>query len=160
MDKVIKDWLRKIHTLEYACRYQSMKEERKHFYINLVVILCMISSATIYGATYIFDLFNFPLKEVLVFFFAIFASIMSIIGYFLDPYSKFIKYREASKKYEFLRHEIEVMISNNTVSNNTDEILKKWKEIEYNNVSKKNFSLGKKRVSELGIYGEDGIKFD
>jgi len=155
--KVVLDWMRKIHKMEYAHRYQSMYWKNINSWLGIPSLIL----ATIIGA--ISTISAIP-KEIIDFsipLMAIIVAILSGLQTFLKPTEKEIEFKKKSDQFEELRHKVEEFLEfhreDETEKNITDilsEIRKEWAKLGNLNVSDKNFNKAGKRLKNLNKYPE------
>lgn len=162
--KMILDWMRKIHQLEYANIYQSIYWSKREKVIGILafalstLIACSyrfpgIEPETFKKLPFIFKHeFMIPLLTTIV-------AILTGLQTFLKPGEKSEAHRKLGNNYEKLRHKIETVLNGNLMEHELNQkiesIRKEWKNMEYLNVSPSNFDKGKKRVKELNKYSEE-----
>lgn len=162
--KMILDWMRKIHQLEYANIYQSIYWSNREKEIGIsafalsTLIACSYSFPGIEPETFkklplIFKHeFMIPLLTTIV-------AILTGLQTFLKPGEKSEAHRKLGNNYEKLRHKIEPVLTGNLIeyelNQKIESIRKDWENMEYLNVTQSNFDKGKKRVKELNKYPEE-----
>jgi hypothetical protein len=149
--RLLLDWTRKIHTLEYAHRYASMAKERLNLWLGIPAV---ITSAAI-GAQVSTPWQQEQVTQVLVAVGGIVVAILVGLQTFLKPSEMAEKHRSASAVYEDLRHRLELLLTKDDVSKLEQELnlfKAEWDRLETPNVSDKSWHKAKNRVSELGTY--------
>jgi hypothetical protein len=162
--KLILDWTRKIHTLEYAHRYESLSKDSLNLWLGLPSIII----ASLLGAISSLSLPECPsFKTFLVFIGCIGAcavAVMAGLQTFLKPSELAEKHRFCSTIYEDLRHRLELLLlSDNFDSSQLTEKLNQlkaeWDRLHTPNVSASNWTKAKQQVTSLKTYPES-LKVD
>jgi hypothetical protein len=162
--KMILDWMRKIHQLEYAHRFESLKWEKRRYITGILAF----SISTIIAFS-----FNFPKVEpetlVLLpaflhhnYFIAIASFIVAMLtGYqtFTKPNEKALTHKNTGSSYEKLRHRIEFVLTTEfqewELKKRIEMIKEEWEGLDAINVSKKYFDEGKKKVQSFNKYPKE-----
>ncbi|GAB3843713.1 hypothetical protein GCM10028822_00180 [Hymenobacter terrigena] len=163
---LVMDWARKVHTLEYAHRYESKdNESRNGFWGNTATII----SAVVAGIVGLSIADNSEWKTV--------STGISVVGSMLvaritgiqtntKPSEAAEKHRYSSSSYEELRHRIEQLLVNHVVT--ADYVMSQLPILERDfeklrqntpNVTDENFKKGKDTVTKLGTY-PPAMRFD
>lgn len=162
--KLILDWTRKIHTLEYAHRYESLSKDSLNLWLGVPsIIIAALISALPSLALPSFSEF----KPYLVFIGSIGACAVAVMGglqTFLKPSELAEKHRFYSTIYEDLRHRLELLLlSDNSNSEQLTEKLNllkaEWDRLHTPNVSTINWTKAKQQVTSLKTYPE-ALKVD
>jgi hypothetical protein len=162
--KLILDWTRKIHTLEYAHRYESLSKDSLNLWLGVPSIII----ASLIGAMTSLSLPDCPgFKSFLIFtssFCACAVAVMTGLQTFLKPSELAEKHRFCSTIYEDLRHRLELLLfSENTDSTQLSEKLNQlkaeWDRLHTPNVSASNWTKAKQQVTSLKTYPES-LKVD
>ncbi|WP_298363638.1 SLATT domain-containing protein [uncultured Lutibacter sp.] len=162
--KMLLDWMRKVHQLEYAHRFESIKWVKVHRWIG-------------YGAfvlsTIIAFSFRFPEVEVETYkklpfflkqnFFIAFSStivaLLTGLQTFLKPNEKAEQHKNTGSNYERLRHRIEFILTTKfsvTETKSRIELVKEeWENLDAINTSDKNFKKGKNKIKSFGKYPKE-----
>jgi hypothetical protein len=162
--KMILDWMRKIHQLEYANIYQSIYWSNREKLIGITafalstIIACSYRFPGLDTETYK----NTPLifkHEFMIPLLTTIVAILTGLQTFLKPGEKSEAHRKLGNNYEKLRHKIEPVLTGNLMeyelNQKIESIRKDWENMEYLNVSPSNFDKGKKRVKSLNKYPEE-----
>ncbi len=162
--KMILDWMRKIHQLEYAHIYQSIELSKweKRIGISAFVLTTLIACSYRFPGLEptTFKKLPFLLKhEFAIPLLTTIAAILTGLQTFLKPGEKSEAHRKSGNNLEKLRHRIEPVLTGNLMeyelNQKIESIRKEWENMEYLNVSPDNFDKGKKRVKELNKYPEE-----
>ena len=161
---MILDWMRKIHQLEYAHRYQSLdwSFREKAIGITAFVISTLIAFSYRFPTVEI-DTFNklpfFVKQSFFVPFASLVLAILTGIQTFLKPNEKSETHRKAGSQYEKLRHRIEVILTSKNDDEesikNLEQIRKEWESLDAINVSNRNFNKGKKMALSFKKYPKE-----
>lgn len=157
------DWMRKIHQMEYAHRYESLKWNNWHSYLGVPSFLIATGIALTYKLPKVdektFESLPFLIRqEFFVAFSAITVAILTGLQTFLKPNERAEKHKSSSTNYEKLRHKIETLINSSDLSDIESKIAdvkSDWDSIDALNVSPTNFAKGKERVSSFKRYPEE-----
>lgn len=162
--KMILDWMRKIHQLEYAHRFESLKWEKRRFITGILAF----SISTIIAFS-----FRFPKVEPILFdqlpliihhnyFVAIASFVVAILtGYqtFTKPNEKALTHKNTGSSYEKLRHRIEFVLTSEfsdwELNKRIEMIKEEWEGLDAINVSEKYFNEGKKKVKSFKKYPKE-----
>jgi hypothetical protein len=162
--KMLLDWMRKVHQLEYAHRYESIKWSNRHAWIGYPAFIISILIA--------FS-FRFPWKSMIEgneyhfytdhgFYIALFTSFVAILtGYqtFVAPNERSVTHKNTGHHYEKIRHHIEYIITSELEkeerNNKIEQVRKEWNELDAINVSDSNFKKGKDMVKSFHKYPEE-----
>jgi hypothetical protein len=162
--KMILDWMRKIHQLEYANIYQSIYWSNCEKWIGIsafalsTLIACSYRFPGLEPAT--FEKLPFICKhEFMIPLLTTIVAILTGLQTFLKPGEKTEAHRKLGNNYEKLRHKIEPVLTGNLreyeLNQKIESIRKEWESMEYLNVSPKNFEKGKNRAKSLNKYPEE-----
>jgi hypothetical protein len=162
--KMLLDWMRKVHQLEYAHRYQSI------YWVNFHRII----GYSAFGlSTIIAFSFRFPSVESDVFqtlpfifqqdFFVAFAStavaLLTGLQTFLKPNEKAEQHKNTGSNYEKIRHRIELVLTMNFTDtellNRVELIKEEWEGLDAINVGNKYFYKGKEKVKSFEKYPKE-----
>ena len=159
--KMILDWMRKIHQLEYAHRFESLKWSRRNKILGISAFIISI----IITFSYRFREFGLrsnddtPFYLDLNFYVAILAFTVAVItGYqtFTKPNEKSQVHKNTGSNYEKLRHRIELILTMNypqwEFQKRTEAIKEEWESLDAINVSPKYFTQGKEKVKSFNKY--------
>jgi hypothetical protein len=154
--RMLLDWMRKIHQLEYAHCYQSI------FWANLEK---WIGISAFIISTIVAFLYRFPKLEIAWFqdyllpFVLLIVAVLTGIQTFLKPSEKAENHKRIGFTYEKLRHSIELILNTPMPEeklNREIEIIKnEWADLKSVYVSKRKFKEGKKTVKDLKKYPEE-----
>lgn len=162
--KMIIDWMRKIHQLEYAHCYQSVWYSKLDTYLGLSAF----ALTTIVAFVYRFPDINSELvqnynlgflkKEYSVPFLSLLAALATGFLAFLKASEKASLHQKIGMSYEMLRHEIEIFLTSATTSEVAEveikRIEKAWNDLNTAYLSNKNFKKGKETIKMLNKYPE------
>lgn len=163
---LILDWARKVHTLEYAHRYESKSQEGLS---SRLANWSMIIAAVVAALTAWPTKDGSNLKVVLTVFSvlgSVVVVVLSGIQANLKPSEIAEKHRFSSSSYEELRHRIELLIV--TPGLTSDQVMAQLPLLERDfeklrqhtpNVSSEHFQQGKDTVTGLGTYPK-AMKFE
>lgn len=161
---MILDWMRKVHQLEYAHRYESIKWSKRHTRIGYPAFIISILIA--------FS-FRFPWEAIATeygehfytshgFYIAMATSFVAILtGYqtFVRPNEKAVMHKNTGQHHERVRHQLEYILTTELGQRNRnsqlEEVRKEWEAIDAINVSNKNFKKGKVMVESFNKYPEE-----
>lgn len=155
--KLILDWTRKIHTLEYAHRYESLSKDS----LNLWLGVPSIVMASLIGAFASLSIPESPwLKTILLFISSVGACAVAVLTglqTFLKPSELSEKHRFCSTIYEDLRHRLELLLlSDNSdsaeLTNKLSQLKSEWDRLHTPNVSPANWTKAKQQVTSLNTY--------
>lgn len=154
--RMLLDWMRKIHQLEYAHCYQSIfwNNFEKCIGISAFVI------STIVAFSYRFPKLEIPwIQGYLLPFILLTVAILTGLQTFLKPSEKAENHKRIGFNYEKLRHSIELILNlemTDEKRNREIEIIKnEWADLKSVYVSKRKFKEGKKTVKDLKKYPEE-----
>lgn len=162
--KMILDWMRKIHQLEYANIYQSIYWSNMEKAIGISAFALSTFIACSYRFPGLepekFAKLPFILKhEFMIPLLTTIVAVLTGLQTFLKPGEKSESHRKLGNNYEKLRHKIEPVLTGNLLeyelNQKIESIRKEWENMEYLNVSPANFDKGKKRVKSLNKYPEE-----
>ncbi|WP_340156174.1 SLATT domain-containing protein [uncultured Winogradskyella sp.] len=162
-EKMILDWMRKIHQLEYAHRYESLMWSKRQTVIGYLafglslLIAFSFRFPSIEQTTY--DNLFFVFKHD---FFVAFTSLVVALltGYltFTKPSEKAVLHKNTGSNYEKLRHRIELILTMEyqewEFKKRTELIKDEWESLDAINVSPKFFVKGSKEVKSMNKYPE------
>lgn len=156
LKRMLLDWMRKIHQLEYAHCYQSI------FWTNLekLIGISAFIISTIVAFSYRFPKLEIPwIQDYLLPFILLTIAILTGIQTFLKPSEKSENHKRIGFNYEKLRHSIELILNTKMPEeklNREIEIIKnEWADLKTVYVSNKKFNEGKKTVKDLKKYPEE-----
>lgn len=163
-NKMLLDWMRKVHQLEYAHRFESVFWGQVHFWVGLSAFALSLFIAFSFRFPSVdqetYENLNWILKH------SNFVAAGSTIVAFLAGYQTFTKPSEKSElhktsgsNYEKLRHNIEMLI---TSGSNEREFKKKlrqikleWDSLDAINVAPRHFKRGKEMTQKFNKYPEE-----
>lgn len=162
--KMILDWMRKIHQLEYAHRFESILYSRAEKWIGISAFVITTLVAFSYRfpnvETTFYEQLPFFLKHS--FFVPIASSIAAILTgllTFLKPSEKSETHKKTGSNYEKLRHRIELIIitdyTEKELSKKLDTLKEEWESLDSINVSNRNFLKGKIKVKSFNKYPKE-----
>lgn len=161
--KMLLDWMRKIHQLEYAHCSQSIYFGT----IEKVIGISAFLISTLVAFSYRFpdienEFFNrhlfFLKKDYLIPFLAFIVAILTGLQTFLKPNEKADVHRKLGLDYEKLRHTIEKILTKNDILTIDDDIKKideEWKSFNTLYVRPKYFEKAKNKVKNFKKYPEE-----
>jgi hypothetical protein len=162
--KMILDWMRKIHQMEYAHRYQSIfyVKADKWLGISAFVITTLVAFSYRFPPVDPALFQKIPLFLKQSFFVPIASTIAAILTglvTFLKPSEKSETHKKTASNYEKLRHRIELLlttpIQEDELNKNLEEIKKEWDSLDAINVSNKFFLRGKAKVKSFNKYPKE-----
>lgn len=149
------DWMRKIHQLEYAHRFESLKWNDWNYWLGIPSLII----GSVIGAVSAFCDIENTIKNVILSFGGIIIAILTGLQTFLKPQELSEKHKIVSSNYEKIRHQIEYLIvfekENNVISIEIEKIRNEWNSIETLNASESNFIKAKKRVEKFEKYPKE-----
>lgn len=155
------DWMRKVHQLEYAHRFESLFWGRVRYWtgISAFVISTLIAFSFRFQHTEIefLELIRRVLQHP---YFIAFASFMVAIltGFqtFFKPYEKSVTHKNTGSNYEKLRHRIEFILTSELaskeVNNRIEQVKDEWEGLDAINVQSRFFDQGKEKVKSFNKY--------
>lgn len=158
---LILDWLRKVHRMEWAHRYESQRWRRLNFIFG-------VTSTTLAAALSAIP--NIPILsensiKLIVPIGAMIVAILSGLQTFLNPSEFSDKFRVKSDEFESLRHYIEEIIEFHCDERSGEvnkELLKdvreRWDKIGSLNMSSDNFRIAGEKIDKLNRYPKE-LKF-
>jgi hypothetical protein len=151
--KLILDWMRKIHTMEYANRFQSITWKKTNLWLGIpaLVIGILIAAVPKIDAVSNFVGTIIPIGGLLI-------AILTGLQTFLKPTEKSEAFRKMSVRYEELRHKVELVLQVETetaAQTGLEKIRKDWAAIDSLNVSNFHFREAKTKVKGLNKYPEE-----
>jgi hypothetical protein len=162
--KLALDWMRKVHQLEYAHRFESIFWAR----LNRPVELIAMAFATVVAFSYQFpaispkELAALPLilhHDIFVPAGSAIVALLTSIIAFLRPGERSESHRQIGTEYEKLRHEVERIVVLSAPTTEADAALgafkEKWDALNAPNVSQYNFRRGKQKARSFGKYPEE-----
>ncbi|PSL22376.1 SLATT domain-containing protein [Chitinophaga ginsengisoli] len=151
--KLILDWMRKIHILEYANRSESIRWKNIHFWLGVPALVLGVLIAAVPKL----DFFADAVSTVLTLG-GLLIAILTGLQTFLKSSEKSESFRKMSVRYEELRHKIEVLLQTDTEKEaqaGLEKIRKEWAAIDSINVSQNHFNRAKGKVKKFGKYPEE-----
>jgi hypothetical protein len=149
---LVLDWMRKLHTLEYAHRYASVRNERR----NLLLGLPVVAVSALAGAQVALPGMDTTVTRALGGLGAAAVAVLAALQTFFKPAEVAEKHRAASFQYESLRHRLEFSI---TFGQDPQDLPAKltqfkddWEALITPNVSTREWIRAKARVLEIGTY--------
>lgn len=154
--RMLLDWMRKIHQLEYAHCYQSIFWSTFEKWIGITAFII----STIVAFSYRFPKLEIPwVQDYLLPFVLLFVAILTGLQTFLKPSEKAENHKRIGFNYEKMRHSIELILNTNMTEENRTreiEIIKnEWADLKSVYVSNRKFKKGKKTVKDLKKYPEE-----
>lgn len=163
-EKMVLDWMRKIHQLEYAHRYQSLNyvKAERWFGISAFVITTLVAFSYRFPKVEpdTFQTLPFIFKhEFFVPFASFVAAVLTGLITFLRPSERAETHKKTGSNYEKLRHRIELLITSDLDGNELDkelnEIKKEWDSLDAINVGNRYFLKGKQKVKSFKKYPKE-----
>lgn len=149
---LVLDWMRKLHTLEYAHRYESTRKER----LNLMLGVPVVVASALAGVHVVAPGLETPLARAATGLGAGAVGVLAALLTFFKPAEVAEKHRAASFKYESLRHRLEFLLTFDRDSEDITEKLSRFKEdwdvLATMNVTNRTWFRAKVRVTEVGTY--------
>lgn len=149
------DWMRKVHKLEWAHRYESITW--KH--INLSMGIVSVTMATVISAMPSIPGIEDSSEKLITSVGAIIVAILTGLLTFLKPSEHSEALRMKADQFEALRHELEEIVEFQDVKTGSDELSEKlssfresWKQIDSLNVSDRNFDRAGETVNRSCRY--------
>jgi hypothetical protein len=155
------DWMRKVHQLEYANRYASLFWAR----LSRPIEFLALAIATVVAFSYQFprisaaeyaELTPVLRQEVFVPLASLIVALLTAITAFVRPQDKAETYRRAAEGYEKLRHDLELILTEDPAASDAPAALKAWKSrwesLDAPNVGPTFFLRGKQKVTSLSKY--------
>ena len=160
--KMILDWTRKVHILEYAHRYESIYWTKLHNRIGMTAFIFSAIIALSFRLPgvdkEIIELPFFLEQNFVVAVLATAITILTGLQTFLQPSKKSITHKNTGSNYERLRHSFEMILTMEYQSwesrKRAEQIKKEWDNLDAINVSQKNFKKGSKTVEDMNVYPE------
>jgi len=154
--RMLLDWMRKIHQLEYAHCYQSIFWSNLEKWIGISAFII----STIVAFSYRFPKLEIPwIQDYLLPFILLTVAILTGLQTFIKPSEKAENHKRIGFNYEKLRHSIELILNTQMPEeklNREIEIIKnEWADLKTVYVSKRKFEEGKKTVKDLKKYPEE-----
>ncbi|WP_225037307.1 SLATT domain-containing protein [Winogradskyella sp. SM1960] len=154
--RMLLDWMRKIHQLEYAHCYQSIFWSTFEKWIGITAFII----STIVAFSYRFPKLEIPwVQDYLLPFVLLIVAILTGLQTFLKPSEKAENHKRIGFNYEKMRHSIELILNTNMTDENRTreiEIIKnEWADLKSVYVSNRKFKKGKKTVKYLKKYPEE-----
>lgn len=151
--KLILDWMRKIHTMEYANRFQSITWKNTNLWLGIpsLIIGVLIAAVPKLDAVSEFVGTIIPIGGLLI-------ALLTGLQTFLKANEKAEAFRKMSVRYEELRHKVELLIqveSEVAAQAGLEKIRKDWAGIDSLNVSNKHFKEAKEKVKGFNKYPEE-----
>lgn len=151
--KLILDWMRKIHTMEYANRFQSISWKKTNLWLGIPALILgvLIAAVPKVDALSGFVSTIIPIGGLLI-------AILTGLQTFLKPTEKAEAFRKMSVRYEELRHKVELLLQVETevaAQTGLEKIRKDWAGIDSLNVSNKRFADAKTKVKGFNKYPEE-----
>lgn len=162
--KMVLDWMRKIHQLEYAHRYQSLYYVNAEKWLGISAFVITTLVAFSYRFPSVEDDFYQKLPFFLKhnFFVPIASTIAAILTgllTFLKPSEKSETHKKTGSNYEKLRHRIELILTTQLTETDVDKKLRAikedWDSLDAINVSNKFFMKGRKKVQSFKKYPKE-----
>ena len=162
--KMILDWMRKIHQLEYAHRFESISyaQMEKYFGISAFVFATLITFSYQFpkADTEVFEQVCFIFRpDFLIPLASTIVAILTGLITFLKPSERAETHKKTANNYEKLRHRIELILTGNFLSNDLDKELnnvrEEWENLDAINVSDKYFKKGKEKAQSFNKYPKE-----
>lgn len=162
--KMILDWMRKVHQLEYAHRYQSINYVKVERWLGISAFVITTIVAFSYRFPKVepetFQKLPFIIKqEFFVPFASFLAAVLTGLITFLRPNERSETHKKTGSNYEKLRHRIELLITSQLGDTEVDkelsEIKKEWDNLDSINVSERFFLKGKDKVKSFNKYPKE-----
>ena len=163
-EKMILDWMRKIHQMEYAHRYQSLYYVKAERWLGISAFFITTLIAFSYRFPKIksdeFQQLPFVFKQEFFVPFASFAAaILTGLITFLRPSERSETHKKTGSNYEKLRHRIELLITSQLAEIQLDkelaEIKDEWDSLDSINVSNRYFLRGKAKINSFNKYPKE-----
>lgn len=158
---LILDWLRKVHRMEWAHRYESQKWRRVNLSFGVTSTILAAALSTVPNIPTLSE----NSIKLIVPIGAMIVAILSGLQTFLNPSEISDKFRVKSDEFESLRHYIEEIIEfhcdEQTGEVNKDllkNVRERWEKIGSLNMSGQNFKIAGKKLDKLNRYPK-GLKF-
>lgn len=153
--KMLLDWMRKIHQMEYAHRFESMSWNKWNYWLGVPAIIIAAVVGAVSGMCEINEVY----KNMAISFAGIVIAILAGLQTFLKPQEYTEKHKAVSSSYEKLRHKLEFLLQFETDPNQikveAEKIRDEWNGYETLNVTDYNFKLAKDRIKSLNKYAEE-----
>ena len=153
--EVLLDWMRKIHQLEYAHRYESMDLNKWNYRLGIPALLL----GAIIGSVGVINAWNGVTKDIFLSTAGIIVALLSGFQTFVKPQELAEKHKTISSNCEQLRHKIELLLNSETNNEDTEAklevILREWNNIDAESVSEKFFLQAKEKVKKFQKYPEE-----
>jgi hypothetical protein len=152
--RLVLDWMRKVHRLEYAHRYASLTKERLNWWLGIPAAVISSVIAAQVTAPWL------PNERVqaAIGLGATLIAILVGLQTFLKPSEASEKHRSASAAYEDLRHRLELILSFEESPKKVVEELARlkaeWDRLETPNVSARAWRRAKEQLDKIGTYPE------
>lgn len=162
--KMLLDWMRKIHQLEYAHTYESLKWNRTHSIIGLSAFFLslIIAFSFRFPGIELETYKNLPFFLRQNFFVALGSTIVALltgIQTFLKPSQQSELHKKTAMNYEKLRHRIELVLTGEyekwELEKRIEMLKSEWENLDAINVSPSNFEKGKERVKSFNKYPKE-----
>ncbi len=151
---LVLDWMRKLHTLEYAHRYESMRAERTNLMLGIPVVV----ASALAGVQAAVPGLDSTLARVLGGLGAAAVGVLAALLTFFKPAEVAEKHRAASFQYESLRHRLEFLLTfareSNDITAELARLKEDWEALATPNVSSGTWTRAKAQVTRLGTYPE------
>lgn len=161
---MILDWMRKVHQLEYAHRYESIKWSKRQNRIGYpaFIISILIAFSFKFSWDYLISQFGDHFYTSHGFYIGLFTSLVAILtGYqtFVRPNERAVMHKNTGQHHEKVRHQLEHILTAELNQKNRNEQLetvrKEWESIDAINVTDKKFKEGKDMVKSFRKYPEE-----
>lgn len=153
--EVLLDWMRKIHQLEYAHRFESMDLNKWNYRLGIPALLL----GAIIGSVSVIDTWSGITKDIFLSTSGIIVALLSGFQTFVKPQELAEKHKTISSHYEQLRHKIELLLNsesnNESIEAKMEEILREWNNIDAESVSEKIYQQAKEKVKKYQKYPEE-----
>ncbi|WP_190810297.1 SLATT domain-containing protein [Flagellimonas sp. S3867] len=142
------DMTRRIHTLEFAHRFESKRHERRNIYFGTPPIILGALITIQFWSDY-FNILNAVIGCLI--------SILVGLQTYLKPSEIAEKHRKMSETYDKLRHRLEYLMlfeidNPYTFTSKLNEIKKEWDNLDTMNVPYKIYREARAQTKKLGVY--------
>lgn len=158
---LILDWLRKVHRMEWAHRYESQRWRR----VNLIFGVTSTTLAAALSTVPNIPILNEDSIKLIIPIIAMIVAVLSGLQTFLNPTEFSDKFRVKSDEFESLRHYIEEIIEfhcdGQSGEVNTEllkDVRERWSQIGSLNMSSDNFRIAGEKIDKLNRYPKE-LKF-
>ncbi len=162
--KLILDWMRKVHQMEYAHRYQSINYVKVERWLGISAFVITTFVAFSYRfpkveAETLKNLFFLFKQDFFIPFASFLAAVLTGLITFLRPNERSETHKKTGSNYEKLRHRIELLftsqLGDDEVNKELNEIKKEWDSLDAINVTNRFFIKGKEKVKSFNKYPKE-----